>query len=180
MAATDLQKIEKISRIVRPLAFIFAGLYPLIVLLFWLNPDVFPFLQSEMIHDLMGEEPIPPLKRALGFFVMMLPGGAFMFIFLKIVKLLDYFRQGKFLVQESVNALKSISLGFLFFGVLAILSRTLLSLAMTYDLAEGKKKLVIGFELEDFLAIGIGVVLLVFSHVWHMETKKAEESDLIV
>ena len=180
MATTDLQKIEKISRIVRPLAYVFAGLYPLIVLLFWVDPEAFPVLQSEFVRDLLGDEPIPLMKRALGFLVMMLPGGAFMFIFLKIVTLLDYFRQGKFLVRESVAALRSISLSFLFFGALAIVSRTLLGIAMTYDLAAGKKKFVIGFELEDFLAIGIGVVLLVFSHVWHMETKKAEESDLIV
>ena len=69
MAATDLQKIEKISRIVRPLAFMFIALYPLIVLLFWINPDAFPVLQSEFVKDLLGDQPIPAFKRVLGFLV---------------------------------------------------------------------------------------------------------------
>ncbi|MEE8294684.1 MAG: hypothetical protein V3R64_03145, partial [Sphingomonadales bacterium] len=85
-----------------------------------------------------------------------------------------------YITTDTVKALKLASLGLLVYLPMAVLSRTLLTLALTIGNPEGQRLFSIGVGSSEIIALFVGAFLLMITRAFNVEKERAEEHASIV
>lgn len=133
---------------------------------------------------LLGSVAIPPAvaigdpgAARIKLFIALLPAlGLFVLTANGIFRLFRRFGEGRILDGENARLLRNIG-WFLFASAeVAILTRTLVALALTWDNPPGQRQLVISVSLNDFMLLLFGLFVLAFAHVIKEAVRIADEN----
>ncbi len=101
-------------------------------------------------------------------------------LFLQLVRLLDLWKEGQFLQQDSARCFRRMGSLFLVGTLVEIASRPLHTLALTIDNPPGQRALRIGLGSDDVRTVFLGLFLWMLASIMALGTRYREETELTV
>lgn len=137
-------------------------------------------LSGRWLGEISPIERLTPIMRLIGFALTLM---AEMPVFLglnSLRRLFLLYSEGTMFGERNVAALRNLGLSLIFFGVAQLLLNPLLSLALTFGNAPGRRVVTVGISSGVVVAAIVGGVLLVIAWVMDEARKTHEEQSLTV
>ena len=177
------QSIHRIRHTSRRFIRIFQALLilvPLIDTAVWLFlNDLPPHLLHSMLPGYL-RLPLPPLARALGFCISLIPMAVFVFADTVLIRLFRLYAEGEFFESGNVRCYRSLSRALMAWCLAGILTDPLFSLALTLHHPAGEHLLSVGLGSLDLTALLTGGILAVITRVMDEARKMKAEQDFTI
>ena len=174
------RRVRLISRMVSSGALGLMVFIPLILVGVWaLAPESVLLSQSPKTYAVYD---LPPLKRALGLLVTLLPAAPGIYGLHQLRILMDAVRREQYFSNRAIVAMKGFAAAALWAQGLKVLSAPLLSLALTYNNPPGEKALAIsfGFQFGELALILVAGTFFVISWIMSEAQRLADDNAQIV
>jgi Protein of unknown function (DUF2975) len=119
-------------------------------------------------------------QRSRGWLVSLLPTVVGSYALWQLWQLCGRYARGDVFGVATVRMLGRFARGLLAFAVCGIVTRTLMSLALTWDFPPGQRVLMIGLGSNDYLPLLFGVVLVAITQVMQQAARIAEDNAAII
>ena len=184
--SVTLGKIERLSRALRFIFMSFFTLIPIIAVLFWVFFD--EVRSFEYMNDINGvslaglpiPSPTPPIIKALGFAVSLIPTGIDMAVMFFLARLFGLYAKGKIFTGENVRYIKKIGVTLLIGQALSPVYQALLSAALTCQNPAGERMIRIGFSDANITSVTTALVVIVAAWIMDEGRKINEEQALTI
>lgn len=174
------EKIQRASRRLRYLLSAAICLMPAINAIFWLNMNRMPDLVLRKILPFAATMPMPLISLVMGFLVTMLPVGVTMVGAYYLQRLFLLYEQGQIFFLANVRCFKKLSKVLIWSFVAEIVSRSLLSVVLSFPNPPGQRIVTVDLSSSDLTILLLGGILAVISWVMEEGRKLQEEQDLTV
>lgn len=181
-----MNRISKVSRVLRVVFLAIIILMPVINALVWINLEkispiglakLFPSLP---LDDLSIRMPLSAQTRVLGFLVMMIPTGIHMLAFFLLFRLFGLYARGEIFTEHAVGYIRKA--GYTLLAVQAInpLHGALISLVLTMQNPAGMRAVSVGINSTDISGMIIAFLVVLVSWIMDEGRKLKEEESLVI
>ena len=174
------ERIQRASRRLRRLLWVAACLMPVINALVWFFINSFPQMMYSRMLPYFVSLPLPASARIMGFFVTMLPTGVAMAGAYYLMRLFRLYEQGHIFREANVHCFKCLSRVLIWWFVVGIVHKSLLSIALTLHYPPGQRMISIELGSPDLTALLLGAILAVIAWVMDEGRKLQEDQDFTV
>ena len=143
---------------------------PVSILLFWLFFNSLPM-------SFKGDLPVSTsnslsfLTLSLAFLVCMIPGSVTVYALLTLKELFKLYEKAVVFSASNVNCFRRLGYTLIFWVIAKLISKSLLSIVLSFNNPPGERQLVIGFGSTDIATLVIGAIVLVISWVMNEACK---------
>lgn len=179
-----MDRIRKYSRILKILFFIAAGALPLINAGFWVTGG-YSFMEWNLIPDFPGMLVKPlaelaPIAKFFSFLVSMIPTAINGLALLSMARLFHHFEKLEIFCEASVKCIRKAGICLVLNQLTYPFYLALMSLALSYTNSPGQRFISVGFHLEQFSLLVIGLTVLLISYVMQEGTRLQEEQSATI
>lgn len=173
-------RIQQASRRLRKVLVVVFVATPVSTALVWLFINQMPEPMHQMILPYYAVLPLPRMARLLGFLVMMVPGGVVMYGVYKLICLFKLYEQGRIFQSANVRCFRSLSRTLIVWFIAQIISKPMMSVALTLHYPPGKRLIYLGFGSPDLAILLVGCILAVITWVMEEGHQMQKEQDFTV
>lgn len=181
-----MEKIARISRVLKGLFSALVLLMPLLWLLYWgffnelLRLNFAGNLYGVAVDKLPIRAPLSFWVRCLGFAVT-LPGLAVeLYALLKLRQLFSLYAGGRIFERENVGCIKALGFALLIGQALNPISQGLITVVLTFQNPPGQRMIQIGLSDANLTAIVCGLMIIVVAWIMDEGRKLQEEQALTI
>jgi hypothetical protein len=159
------------------------GFVILVPILAWLAfPDVLKMDEIGLAARFLNQTELTRPKQIMGLLVTLLPVSCLVYALFKLRRVFREYSKGRVFSLTAVRALRSVGIGGCALVLAQFLVTPLMSLAMTYDFADGDKNLsvVVGITAGGLLGFFAALMFLVLAWVMNEARQNAEDLAQIV
>lgn len=175
-------RIQQASRKLCKVLWVLFFIIPVSTALVWIFFNQMPDPMHKMILPYFATLPLPlpSVSRLLGFLVMMIPGGIVMYGMYKLICLFKLYEQGWIFQLANVRCFRNLSRTLIVWFIAQIISKPMMSVALTLHLPPGKRQVILGFGTPDLAILLVGCILAVITWVMEEGHQLQKEQDLTV
>lgn len=174
------KRIQRTSRRLRHILLAVICLMPAVNALVWLFINNLPEIMQSKLLPYFASLPLPVSARFMGCIVTMMPTGIAMFGAYYLMRLFRLYERGEIFRPSNVRCFKILSRVMVWWFVIGIVHRSLLSVALTLHHPPGRRFITLELSSPDLTALLVGIVLAVIAWVMEEGCKLQEEQDYTV
>lgn len=176
-------RIKKISRRLKLVFILITIITPVIHVLLWVFINDLPSgMMNQIVRSLPVEPsfPLTPSVRLLSCAVSAIPVAVFIVAGIIFIRLFSLYERGVVFDRKNVRCYRNLGVVMLISVMADIVSRSLLSVALTIQMGEGKRMLTVGLGSDNIADVIIGIMIILVS--WIMDEARIikEDADLTV
>lgn len=176
----NIDRIQRISRLMRLFCTIMIPAIPLTLALMWFNFELWGRTHPEIVGFGPLPQPMPALSLILGFVVSMIPGGLAVYAVMQLRQLFDYYARGLIFTAGNTRCLRGFALATLGFALAKMVSGALMSVVLTMTNPPGQRMLAVSFGSSELTTLFVGCVFLIIAWIMDEGRELAEEQEQIV
>lgn len=173
-------RIQRASRRLRYALLAVIFMMPVVNAMVWLFINQFPEIIHRKMLPYFVSIPLPESVRFMGFIVTMMPIGITILGAYHLMRLFQFYEQGSIFRAVNVRCFKKLSWVLIWWFVIGIVHKSLLSVALTLHNPPGQRMLTLELGSPDLTALLVGCVLAVIAWVMEEGRRLQEEQDLTV
>jgi len=176
----NIDRIQRISRVMRLFCTIAIPAIPLTLALMWFNFELWGRTHPEIIGFGPLPQPMPAMSLILGFVVSMIPGSLAVYAVLRLRQLFDFYTRGLIFTAENIRCLRGFALATLGIALVKPMAGALMSVVLTMTNPPGQRMLSVSFGSSELTTLFVGCVFLIIAWIMDEGRELAEEQAQIV
>ena len=181
----NIQRIARASRRLRRICTATIFVLPIASALYWLffNQIYAPssFIPTSMIPlPVHITEELSDLTRFLAFLTELLPLTALIYGLKKLGELFHQYEQGQIFTDKNVSCFRSLGRILIIWVLCDVVQNPLLSIILTREKPPGQHVITVGFCSADFIALFVGIIILIIAWVMDEARMIKEDQALII